>query len=244
MNEYDILKKYNPDLKTLSLIYSKVHDKDIPNLCDFINKYKIIHLNLRANFISDVSASMLVKTELNSLNLRWNDLTDVGLEILATSKTITHLNLRSNQITDKGACILAQNTVLKSLNLELNDITNVGAGAFLQNNTLDTIKLSKKFIDDEIIQQVKNHLKNNSKRQLFNFATTVRVLAQIARNFNPQLPKDMVVEIVNLATAESSPFLTENERKQKAYYFFQSPTVASVIPCPQPQHNKNNLSKK
>ena len=156
---------YEQGSEELDLSHKSINDKDIPEICQFINDNpQITSLNLRGNFLSDAAVKKIAGLIfLKSLNLQDNDgapnhcISNVGAEILASHPNITHLNLKSNRIGGRGAKALLEKNKLKVLNLADNEIGDDGFDLSAPNTTLRSLNLFWNRIGDRgIINLVKN----------------------------------------------------------------------------------------
>ena len=106
-------------------------------------------LDLWGNKISDEGAEILSKnTTLTSLNLYNNDISDIGVEHLSKNMTLTSLTLSQNDIGDLGAEHLSKITTLTSLNLFVNNIGDLGVEHLSKNTTLTSLNLYNNDISD------------------------------------------------------------------------------------------------
>ena len=114
------------------------------------------------------------KSQLTSLNLSYNNITDKGVkvlsEVLVNNNKLHSLDLSGNNITDKGVKILSEvlvdNNKLRSLDLSVNNITDKGvkllSESLVNNNKLRSLNLSGNTeITNEAIKQIKQALNPN-----------------------------------------------------------------------------------
>ena len=127
---FDVLKK-KVENNQLSLTNSGIKDNDIPIICSFLNKHSnITTLVLSSNLITDLGAKTLAKnTKIKFLDLINNSIGDKGAEALAKNTTINQLYLSFNKIGDKGAEALAKNTTIKILWFLGNDVSKQSSDA-------------------------------------------------------------------------------------------------------------------
>ncbi|MEJ1932570.1 leucine-rich repeat domain-containing protein [Nostoc sp. NIES-2111] len=107
------------------------------------------HLDLSRLELTEVPPQILNLKDLQSLDLRFNNIGDAGTKHLAQLTGLQSLNLRSNNIGDAGAEHLAQLTGLQSLNLPGNDIGDAGAEHLAKLTSLQSLSLSSNYIGDE-----------------------------------------------------------------------------------------------
>ncbi len=141
----------DPGMTALDLSEMDLTNSDITCLCDALrNNTNLKTLNLAGNQISNAGARALARnTTLTTLNLARNQITDSGAEVLAKSTTLTTLDLSCNLITDAGAKALAETTTLTTLNLARNTISFKGAGFLAGNLRLKTLNLALNQIRNE-----------------------------------------------------------------------------------------------
>jgi len=200
---------------------------------------KLISLDLTDNCIKDEGAiALAANTTLTSLILEDNLIKNRGAIALAANTSLTSLNLEDNIIGHKGAIAFAGNSKLTSLNLSFNFtsdgeyIKNETAKAFFNNHTLTFLNLPSYDIDDQILQDLQKILNQNAecakRKSLQLFANTTRLFAQVARQVEPPLSRDVAIDIL-LAVNYPSPYPNKDETRQMAYRFFASPMIESII---------------
>ena len=155
---------------------------DCTAVAHFLQSCKQLSLiNLAANNIGPLGCVEIVKlfdiskSQLTSLDLSYNNITDKGVkvlsEVLVNNNKLRSLNLRGNNITDKGAKFLSEvlvnNNKLRSLNLSVNNITDKGvkflSEVLVNNNKLRSLNLSYNNITDKGVKLLSEVLVNNNK---------------------------------------------------------------------------------
>ena len=125
------------------------------------------------------------RVPVKTIDLRLNDLRDLGAEALARAikihKAVTSIDLRYNNIGDAGAVALADaieiNTTVQEINLSENCIGGEGAVALADaikiNETLQRIHLSKNNIGDEGAVALADAIKINRTVQQIHLSNTM-----------------------------------------------------------------------
>ena len=154
---------------------------DCTAVAHFLQSCKqLSHISLAGNNIGPLGCVEIVKlfdiskSQLTSLNLMANNITDKGVKLLSegfvNNNKLHSLNLSVNNITDKGVKVLSEGLVnnnnLRSLNLSYNNITDKGvkllSEVLVNNNKLCSLILAGNTeITNEAIKQIKQALNPN-----------------------------------------------------------------------------------
>lgn len=127
----------------------------------------ITDLNLSGNAFGDEAVVLLSSIALDTLNISFNDLTDVGAIAIAKNTHLNTLIISGNEIGDSGAIALAANTTLKKLDISNNSIGNQGGAALASNRTLEELDIFvqkmneegvKVFLLNETLKSLRIHL--------------------------------------------------------------------------------------
>jgi hypothetical protein len=149
----------------LSAQYPALTDTDITELVSAIQQSgntQITSMLLYENAISDRGAKQLAKIKsLTTLVLNLNDIGDEGAKRLAGLPNLTDLGLAGNHIGDKGFQYLAGHPKLISLEANDNFISDAGVQGFLANNTITTLILDNNPISEGLLAQLNNHINAN-----------------------------------------------------------------------------------
>ncbi len=118
-NILERLRKNDPSLTELDLSNSGLTDADIIALCIALkNNTNLTSLVLLNNKISDTGAQALAESKiLSMLNLQHNKIGVVGVQALAKSTTLTTLAISGNLIGEQDAIALAGSATLTTLDL-------------------------------------------------------------------------------------------------------------------------------
>lgn len=115
----------------IELNSNKISDQGLLELLSFLKTSHVAYahfwLNAANNQISDVSAAELAKTTFQGLDLSNDNISDMGVMLLAENQAIEALYLENNRITDIGVASLAQDHNLRRLDLKNNLMTDTGA---------------------------------------------------------------------------------------------------------------------
>jgi Ran GTPase-activating protein (RanGAP) involved in mRNA processing and transport len=147
-------KYYNAEKSELDLSKSRlgksITDRDIPEICELLDKFKITSLSVADSDISGEGIKALAKNKtITSLNVSGTFIGDEDAKALAKNKTITSLNISENIISDKGVKALAKNKTITSLNVSDNDIGIKGVKALAKNKTLTSLDISENAIGNK-----------------------------------------------------------------------------------------------
>ncbi len=127
------------DLKVLDLSMSKITDDNLTDLANFIRLYF---------------------PNIETLNLRWNQIENKSLAHLAALSRLKNLDLSENRISDEGIVPLLGMTHLETLNLAYNNITDLSVANILDMPQLKTLNIRWNKLS---LKASENLFKNKSK---------------------------------------------------------------------------------
>ena len=105
-------------------------------------------LDLRGNWISSLTNVFHNFTEVQILDLSFNNITELKIENFVYMTRLRHLNLEGNQISNLGQDVFHTLQHLKVLNLANNSIGSIHSAIFLGLHQLHSLNLSANFITD------------------------------------------------------------------------------------------------
>lgn len=128
----------------LDLSNANLTNDHIPELVEYLEKHsEITTLDISFNNISDKGAQALATLGLIKLDASNNKIRSAGAQALATkNNTLKELDLGFNFITDEDVQELAQHPKLNTLGVAGNDLTVVSAKALAQNPRLVAVDVS------------------------------------------------------------------------------------------------------
>lgn len=160
-----LVVSFDEDKGELDLSCQKLMQKDIPAICELLNKYPSARsLNLSGNKLGDEGAKALAKAlasdvvTIQSLNVANNNITDEGVKALANT-TLQSLDVSFNEISDEGFKAFSTNTTIRTLSATWNEISDEGAKAVLNaNTTLQSLNLAGNDLSNAVIKAISNEL--------------------------------------------------------------------------------------
>lgn len=128
----------------VSLFNEEINDDDMTDLVDALSQNtQVTSLQLLSNHVSDNGSKCVANiSTLQSLLLENNRVGPAGAEALANNNALRLLNLANNNIGDLGANYFEHNTTLKSLFLQNNEIGSVGSQSLARNKSIRYLNLS------------------------------------------------------------------------------------------------------
>jgi len=177
------LKMNDPKLTELDLTrrYPQLTDSDMEQLAAALQNNK----NLRVLILSEdgigdngvrILAQALLTTNVTTLDLSGNHISDEGARALFKVPSLTSLIIGGNDIGNEGITEIRENITIRTLVIDGNDIDDNGAAAFLTNSTITELVFDDDRINATLVEQIKRHIGDNVEKCAEQLASSLLVV--------------------------------------------------------------------
>ena len=200
------LTRHDPDLTDVDMGYLAVALKD-----NKILKSLILSENAIGNEGAKILAQALSTTNVTTLDLSLNKISDTGAKALFEISSLRHLILGGNSIGNLGVTNIRDNNTLRILIIDGNDINDDGIQAFLHNTSLTELVFDDDKVNSGLVTQIKEHTQNNIRGVVREFLLRalepVGLLSAEARDsFAQELHQAIDAKLRERPSVTSTPF--------------------------------------